>query len=288
MGKKFKGIAPLLVILIVAAGLVGGTAAGYGMREKIKKAFNGKTTADEIQEAIDEEITKLDKDKFELEGVVASVDVSASKITVKIKSSTNSIKELRLSETPVEINSATKISFNSEQNLKIGDIPINSQVHVGGTLSDGKLTAAKVIVQKEDASEGQGERKNKEFEIGGAIKAVEAGQIVVGVTSASRSANSQKGKDLTIKITSSTMIEKNNQSIEVLSLEVDDQIEVEGIVENDVYTASKIEVSVEEEAGELEEETDEENGEVEQNQNQNHSNNGNSSSEDKNKEKEDD
>src|SRR3990172_8672618 len=253
MQKKSKAIAPVLVVLLVAAGLLGGTALGFEFREPIKKAILGKTTTEEIKLAVESELQKLQagKSKFELEGTAASVDVNSKTIVVKIKSSTSSIKELRLTEAPILVSDEAKIIFGAKEDLKIADIPINSQVHVGGTLSDGKLTATKIIIQKEDADEGK--NANKEFEIRGTVKTVNDGNIVVTVSSARKSLNSRRGQDVTIKVTSTTVIEKNEATIVISDIKVSDEVEVEGVIEaNDVFIASKIEVKVEEEAGELE------------------------------------
>src|SRR3989304_10198021 len=121
MFKKNKGIAPIVIVLIVAMGLIGGTAVGYEFREPIKKAIKGKTTNDEIKDAVDKAKEELEsgKNKFELEGITTSVDASAKSITVKIKSSTDSIKEMRLSETPITVSDTAKISSGSTKDLKI-------------------------------------------------------------------------------------------------------------------------------------------------------------------------
>ena len=156
-----------------------------------------------------------------------------------------------MTEAPILVSDEAKIIFGAKEDLKIADIPINSQVHVGGTLSDGKLTATKIIIQKEDVDEGK--NANKEFEIRGTVKTVNDGNIVVTVSSARKSLNSRRGQDVTIKVTSTTVIEKNEATIVISDIKVSDEVEVEGVIEaNDVFIASKIEVKVEEEAGELE------------------------------------
>lgn len=255
MSKRSKGIAPLIIVLIIALVLVGGTAVGYGFREPIKKVLSGQTSAEELKVALDKEVAKLNqgKDKFELEGVVTAVNVAGKEITVKIKSSTNSIKELRLSEAPVSVSETAEIQFGDKKDLKIGDIPIDSQVHAGGTINDSKLIATKIIVQKEDVEETQDAAKEKDFEVGGTAKSVGAENIVVTVSSANKKANSQKGKDLTITVNPLTAIKKGDAVIALADIKAGDNVEVEGVVANDVYTALNIKVEVEEKAGEIEE-----------------------------------
>jgi len=251
---KRKGIVPLVIVLIVALGLLGGTALGYKFREPIKKAIQGKTTAEEIKDAVNQEINQLQtgKDKFELEGVATNVDTSLKMITVKIKSSTNSIKELRLSETPITLTDLTQIIFGSKEDLKIADIPINSQVHVDGTISDGKLTATKIIIQKEDIDEGK--NADKEFKIHGVVKVVNTDNLIVTVSSSNNTLKDHKGLDVTLIVVSSTVMEKDHLAIKLTDIKAGDEIRAEGTIEtNDVFTASKIEVKVSEEGQELKE-----------------------------------
>lgn len=254
MLKKNKGIAPIIIVLIVALGLIGGTAVGYEFREPIKKAIQGKTSSDEIKEAVNKakEELELGKKKFELEGVTTSVDASAKSITVKIKSSTNSIKEMRLSEAPITVSDTAEINSGSTKDLKIVDIPINAQVHVGGTIKSGLLAATKVIIQKEDADESSQAEKTH-FALGGTVKEVKSDSIVVTVSTANKLAKDQKGKDLTIKVNSSTVVEKGDSAIALSDVKADDSVQVNGVIENTEYIASKIEVKVKEQAGELEE-----------------------------------
>lgn len=252
-----KGLAPLIIVLIVALGLAAGTTAGYAFREPIKKAVKGQTTADEIKNAVEKEVTKIKsgQSKFEIEGIATGVDATNKIITVKVKSSTDSVKELRLSETPITVSDSAKIKMGDKKDLKIADIPINSQVHVGGTISNGKFTATKIEVQKEDADENAKAEKTN-FEVGGTIKEVGTDQITITVTTANKLAKDQKGKDLTIKVTSGTEIEKGDSNVAISDIKASDNVEVSGTIENSVYTASKVEVKVKEEGEKLEESKD--------------------------------
>lgn len=252
MFSKRRGIAPLIIILIVALGLVGGTATGYGLRENFKKILSGKTTAEEIKQKIDDEIARIEasKSKFELEGTAVSVDINSKILTVKIKSSTDSIKELRLSETPIVVSNSVKISFGDKQDLKISDIPINSKVHVDGTTISGKLTATKIVIQKEDVDES-GNSEKKDFSLGGTVKEIGPNSIMVTVSTTNKLAKDQKGKDLTVKVDSATLIEKGDISIALSDIKVNDSIRIEGIVNSSDYIASKIEVKVAEQGEEL-------------------------------------
>ncbi len=248
-----KGIAPVLIVILVAVGLIGGAAAGYEFREPIKKAIQGKSTSEEINSAVEDakdEIAK-GKDKFELEGVTTDVDSSGKKITVKIKSSTDSIKEMRLSDTPITLTDVTKIKSGSEDTLKIADIPINAQVHVGGTISDGVLTATKVEIQKDDVGEN-GNVEKTDFIVGGTVKSTGASSIIVTVATANKLAKDQKGKDLTIKVDSLTIIEKGHSSINLADLKAGDTVQIKGVIDATNYIAAQIKVKVQEEAGELE------------------------------------
>ena len=242
-----KGLAPVVIVLIVALGLAAGTGVGYAFREPIKKAIKGETTQDEINKAVEAE--KNGQSKFELKGIVTSVDVANSIVTVKIKSSTDSIKELRLSETPITVSKTATITNGDLKDQKIADIPIDSQVHVGGTIAEGKLTGTKIIVQKEDANENSQTR----FAIGGIVKEVGSDKIVVTVSTANKSANSQKGKDLSISVASPTQIEKGDLTIALSGIKVGDEIQVTGTIQSSEYIASKIEVKVKEQAEVLKE-----------------------------------
>ena len=246
---KSKGIAPIIVVLLIALGLIGGTAAGYQYREPLKKYLTGKNTEDEIAEKLAE--TEKGKDKFEAEGIVIDVDVASKIIVIKIKSSTDSIKELRLSEVPIMVSDTTQIVFGNKKDAKIADIPINSQVHVNGTIADGKLTATKIEIQKEDVSESKGDVAKTTFEIGGVIKEVGADGITITVKSANKTAKDQKGKDLVIKVTSQTLIRKNGVIITLSEIAINDEIKAEGKIEGTNYIASKIIVKIEEEGTEL-------------------------------------
>ena len=110
---KSKGVAPVVIVLLIALGLIGGAAAGYEFREPIKKALQGKSTADEIKDAENAIKNELGSGKFELEGVTTEVNAAGKQITVKIKSSTDSIKDLRLSEAPIAISDTADIIFGS-------------------------------------------------------------------------------------------------------------------------------------------------------------------------------
>lgn len=250
---KRKGVAPLVVVLIIA-GLIGGAGAGYAFREPIKKAVSGKSTTDEINDAVNtaKEQEEAGKSKFELEGVAVEVDSSQSQILVKIKSSTASIKEMRLSEAPIKITEKTEISFNNEKNLKITGIPIDSQVHVGGTIAEGVLTATTVLIQKEDADDtGQGEKTK--FSLGGTVNVVGTDSLKVLVSTANKLAKDKKDKEIEIKITQTTIIEKGDTAINLAEIKVNDNVQIVGVLEESNYVASKVEVKVKEQAGELEE-----------------------------------
>ena len=243
-----KGLAPVAIVLIVALAIAAGTGVGYAFREPIKKAIKGETTQDEISKAV--EASKKGQSKFELEGIATSIDATNSIVTVKIKSSTDSIKEMRLSEAPIIVSKTTTITNGELKDQKITDIPIDSQVHVGGTIADGKLTATKVIVQKENANENS---QATRFTIGGIVKEVGTDNIVVTATTANKSANSQKGKDLTISVAAPTQIEKGNLTIALSDIKVGDEVQVIGTIESSSYIASKIEVKVKEQAEVLKE-----------------------------------
>jgi len=256
-----KAFAPLFIIILVAAGLIGGTATGYAFREPIKKAVSGKSTTEEIDEAVGQAKEQQKEEysdttanqaaagqsKFELEGVVTALDITGKILTVKIKSSTDSIKELRLSETPIALSATLKIVNGSIESATISDIPLNSQVHVGGTIAEGKLTAAKVTIQKEEVA-----ASSKHFSIGGTVASVGADSMIIKVSTANNSAKANKGKDIVVKISAATVIEKSDQAIAITDIKAGDSIHITGVITNDIYTAAKIVVNVKEEAGKIE------------------------------------
>lgn len=251
MFVKHKAITSTVVALLVSLGLLGGAGTGYVFREPIKKAVQGKTTTDEINDAVTDAKNEdaLGKSKFELEGIAASVDATNNIVTVKIKSSTNSIKELRLSETPIAVTETTAISMGDTKEMKIADVPIDSQVHVGGTIKDGKLTAAKIIIQKESGLEKEGNN----FSLGGTVKEVGTSDLTVTVKTANKKSKDKKGTDLKITVDSNTVIEKGEAVMALSEIKVGDTVQVTGVIESDNFTASKIEVKIIEEAGTLEE-----------------------------------
>jgi hypothetical protein len=242
--KKIKGWASSIGVAFVVLGLVGGAAAGYTFREPIKKALTGKNTKEEIANAVEE--AGKGASKFQLEGVTTAVDVAGNTVTVKIKASTDSIKEMRLSDTPVTISSSANITQGSEQDLKIADIPIGAQVHMGGEVKDGTLTADNVIIQKEETVPG------KSFEIEGIIKNIGSDNIIVDVTAADRGNLAKRDKDVTIQISSSTIIEKEDVIVTLSDIAVGDNVKVEGSVEKKVYLAAKVVIVVSEEGAKLE------------------------------------
>ena len=241
-----KGIAPLIIVLLIALGLAAGTTTGYAFREPLKKAITGKSTDDELTEKLNQ--AETEKSKFELEGIATSVDATNSILTVKVKSSTNSIEELRLSETPITVSNSATIQFGDQKDLKIADIPIDSQVHVGGTITSGKLTATKVLVQKENGTA----EKQDNFQVGGTVKEVGTDKLVVTVKTANSGLKDEKGKDITIAVVIGTKIEKGNTVIALKDIQVGDEVQTEGY-KADLYTANKIEVKVKEKAEVLQE-----------------------------------
>lgn len=254
MRKFHKGLAPLIIVLLVALGLVGGTTAGYTLREPIKKAISGSNTAEEIQKAI--EAFKFSQNKFELEGIVTSIDSTNKIVTVNIKSSTSSIKELRLSATPIALTESTAISSASLSGLKITDIPIDSQIHVAGLINDSKLTASRVIIQKDEAGSILGDR----FSVGGTVQEVGVGELKIDVKTANSKMKDKKGTTVTIKTDSTTFIEKSGLAILLTDIKVGNEVQVTGALNQSEYLANRIEVKIKEQAGELE---------LEQNINQN-------------------
>lgn len=248
-----QGFIPLVVLLVVALGLIGGAAVGYGLREPIKKAIEGKTTDQQIQDAVDQ--SKAEEaaaaTKFELEGVVTAIDTTASTVTVHVQSSTDSVKTLRLTDVPVVVAATAKISFGDKKNLKVGDILLNSKVHLSGTITNGILTATSIEVQKEEAATPAPEVKTTHFEVEGVVKAVAADNLTVTVSSANKAAKDKKSQDVTIKVASSTVFEKSDANIALTDIQAGDKVNVEGVIDNNTYTAAKIEVNVAEHASEI-------------------------------------
>ncbi|OGD56939.1 hypothetical protein A2V71_02980 [Candidatus Berkelbacteria bacterium RBG_13_40_8] len=260
-----QGLAPLAIVLIVTLCLAAGTATGYAFREPIQKAITGKSTDEELTEKLNQ--AETEKSKFELEGIATSVDATNSILTVKVKSSTDSIKELRLSEAPISVASSATIQSGDQKSLKIADIPIDSQVHVSGAISEGKLTATKILIQKENGLEKQGDN----FALGGTVKEVGTDSLVLTVKTANAKVKDQKGKDVTIKVTDVTIIEKGDSVIALSDVKTDDDIQAIGVIVKEEYSATKIEVKIKEQAGTLEEEQENNAGEDSniQNENQN-------------------
>lgn len=284
MNYYHKGIAPVIIIILVALGLAGGASAGYVWREPIKKTLTGTTTSEDIDKIVDQ--TKLGQSQYELEGIVVSIDSENSLLTVNIKSSTASVKQLRLSDTPITIQKTTAISNASQKDLELSDIPIESQVHISGVITDGQLSATKIIIQKDEANQNV----NNRFAVGGTIKEIGENELKIEVRTANSKAKDQKGSTITVKIDAVTVIEKAKAVILFSDVKVDDEAQVTGVVNEDEYLASKIEIKVKEKAGNLELEqesnsnqnqgnsTKNQETEIEMNTNSDSGNNSNSSS----------
>ena len=241
--KKVKGLASAVGIVFIVVGLFVGATAAYAGREPIKKVLTGKNTEEEIDEAV--ENAGKGQSKFQLEGITTAVDTGANIVTVKIKASTNSIKEMRLSETPISIASSASISQGDEQNLTVADIPIGAQVHIGGEIKDGTLTADKVIIQKETANQG------KNFEIEATVKEISGDSMVVTVKASDRANENSKDKDLTIEIMPLTVIEKEGVTVTATDIAAGDKVQIEGTKFGKTYRAAKITVMINEEGAKL-------------------------------------
>jgi hypothetical protein len=246
MNYFHKGIAPVILVLLVALGLAGGASAGYVWREPIKKALTGTTTSEDIDKIVDQ--TKLGQSKFELEGVATSIDNTNSIINVSIKSSSASIKQMRLSNTPILVEKTTIISNSNKKDLKLIDVPIESKVHIAGVVNDGQLSATKITIQKDEANQNV----NNRFAVGGTVKEIGETELKIEVKTANSKVKDQKGKEITIKTDSTTIIEKADAIVLLSDVKVDDEVQISGVIVEEEYLASKIEIKVKEKAGELE------------------------------------
>ena len=239
--KRAKGLGGLAVIIIIAIGLLGGTAAGYTFRKDIQKAIKGKTELEQQEEEHQQEIesVKLGHTKFELQGTTTAVDTSGSKINVKVKVPSDAIKELKELEVPITIDVNTSIKFGSET-LEIAGIPINSKIHISGTISDDGLLAEKIVVQKEEDDDLV--KNGNEFGVNGIVVSLASGSLEVEVTAADKGQKKNIGKTITISVSTLTNIEKDEQPIVLADIVVGDKIEISGIFKANSYTAVKIEV----------------------------------------------
>jgi len=108
-----------------------------------------------------------------------------------------------------------------------------------------------VEIQKDDVGEN-GNVEKTDFIVGGTVKSTGASSIIVTVATANKLAKDQKGKDLTIKVDSLTIIEKGHSSINLADLKAGDTVQIKGVIDATNYIAAQIKVKVQEEAGELE------------------------------------
>lgn len=236
-----KGIAPALMVLILAIVLGAGVAVG-AYKEQIKNFITGNEPAN------NQTNQAQGLDKFELEGVITAIDTGSQKISVQVKSSTKSIAAMRNSDVQISTTSTTTIVYKDQENPRLEDIPLDAQVHVGGEIKDTGLVATKIIVQKEEAG-----TQSTRFHLQGTVKAVSSDKLTVTVKNANKLARDQKGKDVEIRVTSNTIIIKDDAQITLADIDVDDKVNIQGILKDNVFTASKIVVAVPQKSGELEE-----------------------------------
>ncbi|MDO8513278.1 MAG: hypothetical protein Q7S37_02145 [bacterium] len=244
--KYSRGMAPLLTVLIVLLAATFGTTAGVKYKNDINKVLVGQSN----QQALDSEESEgtdngqaLGKSKFELNGTVTAIDAAESTITVKIKSSTNSVKTLKDSETAIKLAADARVVYKGKTDPTLADIPIGAKVQIGGTISDSILTGTKVEVQKEEAKTVLNQTK---FELNGTVAAVGTGELTVAIKSANKLISSIKGSTVTIKTAANTIIEEGDGQITLADIGVGDKVHVSGIYKDSVLTAARIVVAFEE------------------------------------------
>ncbi len=255
-----NGFSTVAIILLVAAGLLGGGVIGYEFREPIRRAavnvgsslgIADTTTSNNTSSSI----ASTSAVQFEIEGTTAEVNVSSGTVVVNVKSSTDNVKELRLSQVPVLVTGSTGITFGDNKNLKLADIPLNSKIHIHGSLVSGIFAASKIEIQKEDSSTEAATDQSTEFEIQGTVQSVASDGVTLAVTAANKAVKNQIGATVTLKVTSVTSIEKNDSHIAVTGLVVGDKLKAEGKIISGFYTVSSIEVKVTEKADTISEST---------------------------------
>lgn len=266
-----RGIAPIIIALIALLTATVGTTAGVLYKDDIETVLTGGESTTEEQTTADQ---AAGKSKFELVGTVSNVNIDGNKITVKVKSGSNTISTYKNNEVTITLSSDIRIVYKDKTTPTIADIPIGAQIQVGGTITGGALTATKIEVQKEEAKESTSQTK---FELNGTVKSVGNGELVITVKSTNKLTASFRGKDATVKTAANTVITKDDGQVALSEIAAGDKVHVSGVYKDNILTAAKI--SAESKEAEQEQEQESNQGSSSQNQNSNSNTNKNNDDE---------
>ncbi|TAL68108.1 MAG: T9SS type A sorting domain-containing protein [Bacteroidetes bacterium] len=178
-------------------------AVGDSVRVKGTIDSNGLYTAEKVKVIVNEQL------KVEEEGLIS--DVTDSTITVNIST--------------FVITADTRIR-KGDSTVDKTALTVGEQVHVKGMMTDSNLIAIEIKIQNDDNHNDS----LITFELKGAIESINNDSVTVDGT--------------TFLVDSNTMIKMEGTGLILLSdLTIGMNVEVHGTIVNDVYIASKIEVS---------------------------------------------
>ncbi|HSP14100.1 MAG TPA: DUF5666 domain-containing protein [Thermoanaerobaculia bacterium] len=109
------------------------------------------------------------------------------------------------------------------------DLKAGDRVHVKATKVNDVLTASQVIVQEPDDDAGQNNQQTQEIE-----------GLVVTAAADSLTVHDSQGHDVTVVITSTTIVRKGNQTVDPATLKKDDRVHVKAEMVNGVLTATEV------------------------------------------------
>lgn len=274
-----KGLSPVMTIVFVALVLVIGVGAASAVyiknkndKEKAQTELKSTSETDKIDSV---EQTANGKLKFELEGTLASVNPTTRVITVKIKSSSDSIAALRGAEQEIAVAMDAELVARENKNPTLADFLIGDKVNVGGAIKDsGKLVASKVISQKVSSSI---EESKSEFEFHGLVKGADSSSVIVLVQATNELTKDKRGQEVIVKTTASTIVKRNGKNVNISQLVVDDKVEMKGTISGSDYLAAQIEAESKDDSSENNNKSSPEPSESESaNNNENNSNNSDS------------
>lgn len=237
-----KGVAPLIIILIIAA-LLGTGIVGASYYVKIK---NEKEQANLQVKTSDDKINNIEnraegKIKYELEGTLSSVSPTDRTIRIKISTSSNSIASLRGAEQEISVALDAEIVISDLKSPSLADLTIGSKVNVKGSIKDsGKLVASRVVLQKSENNEDVAEQKS-EFELHGVISKVDNTSLSVLVQATNQAIADQKGKIITIATASATIIKSDGKKVDLSGLSIGQKVEIQGNIVSGQFIATQIE-----------------------------------------------
>jgi uncharacterized protein DUF5666 len=123
----------------------------------------------------------------------------------------------------------TTLIRKGNQTVPATDLKAGDRVHVKATKVSDVLTASQVIVQEPDDDQGQNKQQTQEIE-----------GLVVTAAADSLTVHDSHGNDVTVAITTTTVVRKGNQTVDPATLKKGDRVHVKATMVNGVLTATEV------------------------------------------------